>query len=68
LRAPPPLVALAARPTGLHLFASGDDGRTGRRGADQPGVQAFDVAVDAGRLYVARADGLWSIPVGEIPG
>jgi hypothetical protein len=36
--------------------------------AGQPGVRAFDVAVDADRLYVARADGLWSIPVGEIPG
>ena len=60
------LVALAAKPTGLYLFASGDDGRTWRRVADQPGVQAFDVAVYDDRLYVARTDGLWSIPTDEI--
>jgi photosystem II stability/assembly factor-like uncharacterized protein len=61
-----PLVALAAKPTGLHLFTSGDDGRSWRRVADQPDVQAFDVAVYDDRLYVARADGLWSIPTDEI--
>lgn len=60
------LVALAAKPSGMSLYVSVDDGRTWRRGDEGPGVQAFDVAIYDHRLYLARADGLWARPTSEV--
>jgi len=59
--------ALASKGPVAFLYRSLDDGRTWRQIEEIRGVQAFDVAVYRDRLYLARLDGLWALPLDEIP-